>query len=53
GSNTLAKRYTAKNTVTGPFSVDFATLELAINKLLDELSTKIITDPELNEFIQQ
>ena len=52
-NHTLTKRYTAKNTVTGPFSADFATLELAINKLLDELSKKIITDPELNEFLQQ
>ena len=51
--DTLTKRYTARNTVTGPFSADFATLELAINKLLDELSSKILTDPELNTFIQQ
>lgn len=51
-NHTLTKRYTARNSVTGPFSADFATLELAINKLLDELSSKILTDPELNEFIQ-
>lgn len=52
-NHTLTKRYTARNSATGPFSADFSTLELAINTLLDELSSKILTDPELNEFIQQ
>ncbi|GIU28690.1 YajG family lipoprotein [Shewanella sp. MBTL60-007] len=49
----LTKRYRAKGLLKGPFSADFATLELEINKLLGELTSDIINDPELNHFIQQ
>ena len=52
-TKTFTKRYTGRNQVSGPFSVDFATLELAMNNLLDDLTGKIINDPELNQFIQQ
>lgn len=52
-TKTFTKRYTARNQVSGPFSADFATLELAINNLLGDLTGKIINDPELNQFIQQ
>ncbi|MCE9677957.1 YajG family lipoprotein [Shewanella sp. AS1] len=55
-SNTLktfTKRYTGHNKVSGPLSPDFATLELAMNVLLDQLTSKIINDPELNQFIQE
>ena len=52
-SQTFTKRYTARNTVSGPLSADFATLELAVNELLSDLTGKIINDPELNQFIQQ
>lgn len=52
-SQTFTKRYTARNTVSGPLSADFATLELAVNDLLSDLTGKIINDPELNQFIQQ
>ena len=50
---TFTKRYTARNLVSGPFSADFATLELSVNDLLSDLTAKIINDPELNQFIQQ
>ncbi|WOT05963.1 YajG family lipoprotein [Shewanella youngdeokensis] len=49
----LTKRYRAKGKLTGPFSADFATLELEMNKLLSELTADIINDPELNQFLQQ
>ncbi|MEI6858931.1 MAG: YajG family lipoprotein [Shewanella sp.] len=49
----LTKRYSALSTLSGPFSADFATLELEINKLLGQLSSDILNDPELNQFIQQ
>ena len=52
-TKTFTKRYTARNQVSGPFSADFATLELAMNNLLGDLTGKIINDPELNQFIQQ
>ncbi len=50
---TFTKRYTGHNKVSGPFSSNFATLELAMNTLLDQLTSKIINDPELNQFIQE
>ncbi|QFU23989.1 YajG family lipoprotein [Shewanella eurypsychrophilus] len=49
----LTKRYSARGTLSGPFSADFATLELEMNKLLGQLSGDILNDPELNNFIQQ
>jgi uncharacterized lipoprotein len=52
-AKTFTKRYSGRNLVSGPFSADFATLELAMNNLLDELTGKIINDPELNQFIQE
>lgn len=52
-NQSLTKRYRAKGLLKGPFSADFATLELEMNKLLGELTRDIINDPELNQFIQQ
>lgn len=52
-SQELTKRYSARGTLSGPFSADFATLELEMNKLLGQLSGEILNDPELNQFIQQ
>ncbi|WP_076412933.1 YajG family lipoprotein [Shewanella sp. UCD-KL12] len=49
----LTKRYSARGTLSGPFSADFATLELEINKLFGQLTADILNDPELNSFIQQ
>ncbi|QLE86428.1 MULTISPECIES: YajG family lipoprotein [Shewanella] len=51
-NRTLTKRYTAKNNHSGPFSPDFAKMELAINQLIADLSRDILQDPELNQFIQ-
>ncbi|MDF0533821.1 YajG family lipoprotein [Shewanella yunxiaonensis] len=52
-SHTFSKRYSATSRLKGPFSADFATLELDINKLLTQLSGEIINDPELNQFLKQ
>lgn len=52
-NQSLTKRYRVKGLLKGPFSADFATLELELNKLLGELTHDIINDPELNQFIQQ
>ncbi len=49
----LTKRYSVQGMLSGPFSADFATLELEMNKLLGQLSAEILNDPELNQFIQQ
>lgn len=49
----FTKIYNGKGTLTGPFSPDYATLELDMNKLIDELNTKIINDTELHQFLQQ
>lgn len=49
----LVKHYKAKGTLKGPFSPDFATLELDMNKLLGQLTGEILNDPELNQFLQQ
>lgn len=48
----LTKRYSAKGKLKGPFSADYATLELEINKLISALTTEIINDVELHQFIQ-
>ena len=53
GNQSLTKRYRVKGLLKGPFSADFATLELELNKLLGELTHDIINDSELNQFIQQ
>ncbi|ARD21404.1 YajG family lipoprotein [Shewanella japonica] len=49
----FTKIYNARGMLKGPFSPDFATLELDMNKLIDELTTKIINDAELHQFLQQ
>ncbi|MCL1125300.1 YajG family lipoprotein [Shewanella surugensis] len=49
---TLNKRFRIKAMLKKPLSPDFATLELEINKQLAILTQEIITDPELNQFIQ-
>ncbi|MBR9726381.1 YajG family lipoprotein [Shewanella intestini] len=49
----FTKIYKGRGTLTGPFSSDFATLELDINKLLNKLSTEILNDTELHHFIEQ
>jgi len=53
GTNELTKRFTARGTLSGPMSADFASLELEINKLLGQLSGQIINDDEISQFIQQ
>ncbi|MCL1073697.1 YajG family lipoprotein [Shewanella dokdonensis] len=50
---TFSKRYSAISRLKGPLNADFATLELDINKLMTKLSAQIISDPELNQFLQQ
>ncbi|MFV0511958.1 MAG: YajG family lipoprotein, partial [Shewanella algae] len=52
-SHTLTKRYKAKGLLKGPFSADFASLELDMNKLITQLSGEILNDPELHSFLQQ
>ncbi|WP_076541255.1 YajG family lipoprotein [Shewanella sp. UCD-KL21] len=49
----FTKIYNAKGLLKGPFSPDYATLELDMNKLIDELTSKIINDAELHHFLQQ
>ncbi|WP_417760362.1 YajG family lipoprotein [Shewanella sp.] len=51
-NRTFSKSYSATSTLKGPMSADFASLELDINKLMTELSSRIINDPELNQFLQ-
>ncbi|QSX29154.1 YajG family lipoprotein [Shewanella cyperi] len=47
----FSKRYTARGTLKGPFSADFATLELELNKLITKLSADILNDSELHQFL--
>ncbi|MBV7315913.1 YajG family lipoprotein [Shewanella sp. NIFS-20-20] len=51
GNQTLSKQFSNRGLRTGPFSADFASLELELNSLLAEISTAIITDSELNQFL--
>ncbi|NMH66999.1 YajG family lipoprotein [Shewanella salipaludis] len=51
-SQELSKRYRAKGHLTGPFGADYASLELDMNKLLEQLVRDILNDPELNQFLQ-
>ncbi|QDE30210.1 MULTISPECIES: YajG family lipoprotein [Shewanella] len=49
----FTKTYNANGYLKGPLSPDFATLELDITKLVDKLTTEIINDEELHQFIQR
>ena len=49
----FTKTYNAKGYLKGPLSPDFATLELDITKLVDKLTTEILNDEELHQFIQR
>lgn len=49
----FSKRYTAKGTMKGPLSLDLATLELEMNKLITQLAGDIVNDPELTQFLTQ
>ncbi|GGP52693.1 YajG family lipoprotein [Shewanella saliphila] len=49
----LTKSYNANGYLKGPLSPDFATLELDINQLIDKLTTEILNDEELHQFIQR
>ncbi|WP_372872275.1 YajG family lipoprotein [Shewanella sp.] len=49
----FTKRYSAKGSMKGPFSLDLATLELEMNKLITQLAGDIVNDPELNRFLMQ
>lgn len=50
---TLTKVYNVRGTNEGAFSPDFATLELELNKLINELITQVLNDPELHQFLQK
>jgi uncharacterized lipoprotein len=49
----FTKTYNANGYLKGPLSPDFATLELDITKLVDKLTTEILNDEELHQFIQR
>ncbi|MGI2169177.1 YajG family lipoprotein [Shewanella sp. MF05960] len=49
----FTKSYNANGYLKGPLSPDFATLELDINQLIDKLTTEILNDDELHQFIQR
>lgn len=51
-NRTFSKSYSGTSSLKGPMSADFATLELDINKLMTQLSGRIINDPELDQFLQ-
>ena len=51
GNQTLTKRFDAKGKLKGSMSADFASLEQEINQLITKLSTDIINDNELNDFL--
>jgi uncharacterized lipoprotein len=50
---TLTKVYNVRGTNEGAFSPDFATLELELNKLINELTAQILNDAELYKFLQK
>ena len=51
GNKTLAKEFRTKGLKTGPMGADFASLELELNKLMTEITTAIIQDGEINQFL--
>lgn len=51
GNKTLAKEFVTKGRKTGPMGADFASLELELNKLMTEITTAIIQDGEINQFL--
>ena len=51
--HTFTKQYSIKGNLKGPFSADFAQLELELNKLISKLTGEIVNDAELNQFLAQ
>lgn len=48
----FTKSFNGNGYLKGPFSQpDFATLELEINKLIDKLTTEILNDDEIHQFL--
>ncbi|MDP5146209.1 YajG family lipoprotein [Shewanella sp. ULN5] len=47
----FTKSFSGNGYLKGAFSPDFATLELDINKLIDKLTTEILNDDELHQFL--
>lgn len=49
----LTKSFSGNGFLKGPLSPDFATLELDINKLINKLTSDILNDTELHQFLNQ
>ncbi|MCL1141392.1 YajG family lipoprotein [Shewanella gaetbuli] len=49
----FTKTFSGNGYLKGPLSPDFATLELDINKLIDKLTTEILNDNELHQFLEK
>lgn len=49
----FTKSFSGNSLLKGPLSPDFATLELDINKLIDKLTSDILNDAELHQFLNQ
>ncbi|MBT1444667.1 hypothetical protein KJI95_09060 [Shewanella sp. JM162201] len=49
----FTKRYNIRGTMKGPMSLDLATLELELNKLLTKLAGDIVNDGELHQFLSR
>ena len=51
GGSKFNKMYKGQSEFKGPFGFDQAKVEAQLNKLLEQLSARIMSDPELNQFI--
>ncbi|MFY8274202.1 YajG family lipoprotein [Pseudoalteromonas sp. SSDWG2] len=49
----FSKMYNGQSQFRGPFGYDQAKVEAQLNKLIEQLVTRIMSDPELNNYMQK
>ncbi|WP_133408075.1 YajG family lipoprotein [Parashewanella tropica] len=51
GIHSFKKRYQVTGSLSGSLQLDYSQLELELNKLIDQITSDVLNDSELNEFM--